>query len=333
MKTLLVMATHFIDAAIISEYRKMKNTPNVDAVLAIDNTNLKIDFKSRVENRIFFDTSIKCFFFDSVLHEEMQLPYITFNGEKNFGGVMWHNGDYRFYYLRKFFPDYDYYWLLEYDVFCNAENYAGFLEKFKDNRADLIVKDFRAEKKQGGWVWTYGFDWIYKDVEIFGNLFPVVRLYARAVDFLYKRHLEHKEIFQNSADKDKRWIFCELFTPTELMNGGFSCENLAEENVNLSPIKYLNDERFFLKPDNHLYHPVKSVKAEFSKMQAQYNQLFLLYRKVFLTSLADKIISICAVKNLPFATRHDLFKEKFLLCLFLKANKKKILKLSTNAPA
>ena len=52
MKTLLVMATHFIDAAVISEYRKMKNTPNVDAVLAINNNECKFDFKSRVE--IFF---------------------------------------------------------------------------------------------------------------------------------------------------------------------------------------------------------------------------------------------------------------------------------------
>lgn len=34
------------------------------------------------------------------------------------------------------------------------------------------------------------------------------------------------------------------------------------------------------------YYPIKYVK-------------FLLYRKVFLTSLADKINSICAVKNLP----------------------------------
>ena len=53
MKTLLVLGTHFIDENVISEYRKMKNTPNVDAVLAIDNTNPKIEFENRVENKIF----------------------------------------------------------------------------------------------------------------------------------------------------------------------------------------------------------------------------------------------------------------------------------------
>ena len=118
-KTLLVLATHFIDENIISEYRKMKNAPNVDAVLAIDNTNAKIKFKKRIEDKIFFDTSVKCFFFDSELNEKMKLPHIIFTDRKNFGDLMYHCGDFRFYYLKKFFPNYDYYWQVDYDVFCN----------------------------------------------------------------------------------------------------------------------------------------------------------------------------------------------------------------------
>ena len=350
MKTLMFLATHFIDENVISEYRKMKNTPGVDAVLAIDNTNPKIEFQSRVEDKIFFDTSCKCFFFDSKLHEEMQLPYITFNGEKDFGGVMWHNGDYRFYYLRKNFPDYEFYWMMDYDLFCNAPTYEGFLDKFKNNYSDLLVKSFRISQKDSDWMWTHGLNWIYKDVEIYGSFYPVIRLSARAIDFLYKRRLEHKEIFKNSADKDKRWIHCEVFTPTELMNGGFSCENLEEKNVALKNF-YLNDERFFLQTDNHLYHPVKSVKAEISKMQTRYDEIFLLYRKVFFTSLVEKLNLISDVKNfpmqfdkefnyvilaipnwggvriLPFATRQDLCREKFLSIWFSTAIMRKILRL------
>ena len=51
---LLVLCTHFIDEAIISEYRKMQNTPNVDVILAIDNTNFKYDIteKGRVQDII-----------------------------------------------------------------------------------------------------------------------------------------------------------------------------------------------------------------------------------------------------------------------------------------
>ena len=305
MKTLLVLGTHFIDENIISEFRKMKSTFNVDAVLAIDNTNLKMDFQSRVENRIFFDTSVKCFFFDSSLNEKLQLPHFNFFGAKKFEKVMYANGDYRFYYIRKFFPDYDYYWLLEYDVFCNGETYEGFLDKFKDNRADLIINEFRIENKNGSWVWTYGLDWIYKDVEIYGSLFPVVRLSARAVDFLYKRRLAQREIFQNYTEQNKRWTYCEIFVPTELMHGGFICENLNEERVKFLPYVYLNDERIFLKPDNHLYHPVKSVKSEISKILNQYADLFFCFRKVFFTSLAENLISNCAVNLKDFPIKFD----------------------------
>lgn len=293
-RTLLVLATHFIDEAVISEFRKMQNTPNIDAILAINNTNLKCEFKSRVENKIFFGTSARCFFFDSALHDEMNLPYFTFNGVKDFGGNMWHNSDYRFYYVRKFFPDYDYYWLIEYDVFCNAPTYKDFLSKFSDNRADLIVYSFRAEKKQGEWCWTYGLDWVYDGWEIYGSFFPVVRLSARAVDFLYQRRLEHKEIFQQ-AFGDKRWIFCELFVPTELMNADFSCENIDDQKIGLKNF-YLNDDRFFLAPDNKLYHPVKSARKEIEKLKQQHASALLLYRKIFLTQLLEKV---SAAKNFP----------------------------------
>ena len=74
-KTLLCMSTHFVEYAIISEYMKMQNTPNVDAILAIDNNAFKYDFTERIENKIFFGVSVKCFFFDSKLHDEMDLPY------------------------------------------------------------------------------------------------------------------------------------------------------------------------------------------------------------------------------------------------------------------
>ena len=287
MKTLLVLATHFIDENVISEYRKMKNTPNVDAVLMIDNTNLKMDFQSRIEDKIFSGTTCKCFFFDSALNDEMQLPYFTFDGIQDFSGVMYHNGDYRFYYFKKFFPNYDYYWMFDYDVFCNSETYAGFLEKFKHNHADLIINGFgRAEQKAGNYI--EGINWLYNDLEkVYKGVFAVVRLSARAIDFLYKRRLEHKETFQSLNDKDNHWILCEVFVPTELFNSGFICENLNEDRVRFLPQIYLNDERFFLKPDNHLYHPVKSVKAEISKRDKQYDDLFFRFRKNFFIHLSE----------------------------------------------
>ena len=305
MKTLIVLGTHFIDAAVISEYRKMKNTPSVDAVLMIDNTNLKIDFQSRVEDKNFFDTNCKCFFFDSSINDEMNLPHFIENGKKNFGRTTLHHADSRFYYLKKFFSDYDYYWLIEYDVFCNAENYEGFLEKFADNRADLLIQALQKGEKNSNDYYK-GMDWIYTDAEeIYAGLFAVVRLSARAIDFLYKRRLAQREIFQNYTEQNKRWTYCEIFVPTELMHGGFICENLNEERVRFLPQIYLNDERFFLQPDNHLYHPVKSVNAEISKIKNQYDNMFFYCRKLFFNSLAEKLILSSAVNLKDFPLKFD----------------------------
>lgn len=297
----MVLATHFIDENIISEYRKMKNTSNVDAILAIDNTNCHIEFDNRVEERNFFDTNCKCFFFDSNLNDEFQLLYFIEDGTMNFKRTTLHNGDYRFYYIRKFFPNYDFYWIVEYDVFCNAETYTGFLEKFIDNNADLLIQSLRDSKKSDE-GFLKNLDWMYNDDDkIYIGLFAVVRLSARAIDFLYSKRLEQREIFQNSTAPFKQWVFCEVFVPTTLINSDFICENLNEPHVKFLPHIYLNDERVFLKPDNHLYHPVKSVSAEVSKMKKQYADLFFCFRKNFLIHLAEKLTSISTlnIKDCP----------------------------------
>ena len=283
-KTLLILSTHFVNEAVVSEYKKMRNTKNVDAILAIDDNAYKYDFTNRIENKIFFGVSVRCFFFDSKLHDELELPYFTHNGAEDFAGVMWNNGDYRFYYVRKYFPDYEYYWQFDYDVFCNATTYDGFLNKFNDDNSDLAATGFRNETINSKWPWTHGIDWIYGDKKIYASFFPIVRLSARAIDFLYKKRLEQKKIFTD--DGKNKWCGCELFVPTELMNGGFSCEKINEPHIGLKAF-YLNDERIFLVPDNFLYHPVKSVRSQISKMQNQIDDLNFSLRKLFLTTLIN----------------------------------------------
>ena len=295
--TLMILGTHFIDENVISEYKKMRDTPNVDCLLAVDNEGYKAAFKNRIENRIFFDVSVRCFFFDLKVHDELELPHFVNNGSpKYFGNIMWLNGDYRFYYVKKFFPNYKYYWLIEYDVFCNAPDYSNFLDKFSNNSSDCLITHLRHEPKEtSDWCWVQGIDWVYKDCETYGSFLPVVRLSARAVDFLYKRRLEHKEIYVES-NKDK-WIFCELFVPTELMNGGFSCENIDEPNI--TGTWYLNDSRFFLKQDGKLYHPIKYVKNKISAMQNQIDDLNLKLRKLFLITLVEKLQKTPAIGKNP----------------------------------
>lgn len=304
--TLLVLTTHFIDETVISEYRKMRNTPNVDAILAVDNNAYKCAFKNRIEDRFFFGVGVRCFFFDADLHAEMNLPNYVLGGEADFAKIMWYNGDYRLYYVRQNFPGYKYYWFAEYDVFCNAQNYGGFLSRSNDNRADLLIKGFGRERLRGKWRWTHGIDWAYNGWDVYKSFFPAERLSARAIDYLYQRRLRHKEMFV--PDGNNQWVFCELFVPTELMHAGFSCSLLDEPNIRFLDDDFtihLNDERFFIEPDDHLYHPVKSTRNEITKLQTHISELNVQIRKLFLTTLIDKLCAELSVdlKSLPL--RYD----------------------------
>ncbi len=270
-KNLVIFCTHFINKTIINEFKKFMNIPNFDCVLVINNESLKSEpeysmpydnasIQKYVVNKEFYGLNIPCLLFDETLSKNIGLP----NNYKNtkgtsFGWTMWYNGDYRLYYAKKFFPDYDYYWQIEYDVFMNG-SYEIFFDKYKNDTTDLIIPMFRKETPHSGWGWNDNIEWLYgKDAQIYASFFPVLRISNKALDFLYKRRLEIAEIFNNmEMTEETHWIFCETFVPTELMLNGFSCANLDEPNVMLPMTEFdLSTDRIFEKPDNMLYHPVK----------------------------------------------------------------------------
>ena len=57
-------------------------------------------------------------------------------------------------------------------------------------------------------------------------------------------------------NKQQKWLNCEIFVPTELMNNNFNCDNIDEKNIYINELN-LNNDRIFENQDNLLYHPVK----------------------------------------------------------------------------
>lgn len=253
------MRTHVINKGVLSEFLKLKASECGDCVLFIDNHKGLIDAPNGYQKLKFldFDEEFDCFLFDEEIFNSLKLPlFVVKKLKKNLVNEMWHCADYVFYFLRKAFPNYDYYWQFEFDVFCNG-TYDKFFEKHEKKDDDLIVSCFENLEKEPDWLWLKNSDWAYKDFpNKYKSFFPVVRLSGRAIDFLYAKRLEHKEEFLKISHSHNTWIFCELFVPTELMNGGFKCCSLDCENIAL--INYdLNDNRIFEVPDDKLYHPVK----------------------------------------------------------------------------
>lgn len=257
-KTLIFMRTHIVTEAVLSEFLKLKNSNCGDCVLFIDNHTHFINSPNGYQKLklLDFDEEFDCFLFDEEIFETLDLPlFVRKNMQKNIVNEMWHCADYVFYLLRKAFPNYEYYWQFEFDVFCNGE-YEKFFEEFENSDDDLIVDCFDNLKNEPDWCWLKNSDWAYKNVEKYKSFFPVARLSGAATDFLYQRRLAHKELFSKIPHFKNDWIYCEMFVPTELMNGGYKCKKL--DGQYLSIINHdLNESRVFESPDNKLYHPVK----------------------------------------------------------------------------
>lgn len=282
-KTLIFIATHIINQAVINEYVKMTRGKDYDCILAIDNTNLNMEYENRIEEKEFFGVSVKCFFFDIQLNDEMNLPRYFYNKwTDKFSKIMWYNADYRFYYVKKYFPDYDYYWQFEYDVYCNGESYQTFFDKYSSQNEDCLILDYRQEDLNGSWYWSANMEWLYEDSDIYGSLFPISRMSSAAIDYCYERRLAHKALYDKVEDKTgSNWAFCELFSPTELKKGGFSIASLAEPYITWDKEYDLNDSRLFENPDNCLYHPVKGqfLQRE-QKLKQENNELKSKYRRL-----------------------------------------------------
>ena len=268
-KNLVFMRTHYFNKAVFSEFTKLSSSldDSFDSILFIDNHTDFIKLNDDQNNIPLKINGIitKALIYNKSVHDKLNLPYYAEDYQNNdLGKVMWYCSDYPLYIVRKYFPDYDYYWSFENDVFCNGNSYKPFFENYKNDDSDLIISHYRSTKNEN-WVWNLYSTWCgYKDNDIYGCLFPVVRISAKAADFLYQKRLEHAEIFKNLINNTShhkmlhnRWIFCEAFTATELTHNGFKCKNLDEPFLRYQPIYNLNIERIFEKPDFRLYHPVK----------------------------------------------------------------------------
>jgi hypothetical protein len=105
-KTIAFITTHIINKAVISEYVKLSKVSNCTCLLVVDNTNLKMKSEGPITEKEFYGIKVKCFFFNEGIHNGLNLPWFFENKKADrFSDVMWYNSEYRFYYIRKFFPD------------------------------------------------------------------------------------------------------------------------------------------------------------------------------------------------------------------------------------
>jgi hypothetical protein len=182
---------------------------------------------------------------DAVI-EKMQLRVIHDWG--------WRCGDYAYYAIRQAHPDYDYYWLIEPDVFLSGDARA-FFSLFESESADVIGLDV-AE-----------FDPNHRFATHVGNakpmraIFALTRFSGAAIDFAYKRRVNYgsKSVPPYNYANDELFMFSHTLSRDEFKLGQFRdiaptwfADVQFDTNPDLIDAMVEQD----LKGQNKILHPV-----------------------------------------------------------------------------
>jgi hypothetical protein len=123
--------------------------------------------------------------------------------------VLWWNADYVLYLARRNLPDYDYYVMLEYDVFLNCD-LPSIIERCAAGGIDLVARDIRPIADNH---WSRP-SIIEMSADPWWALIPFLILSARAVDALM--HKRQEIAGQLREVKISNWPYCETFIPTAI---------------------------------------------------------------------------------------------------------------------
>jgi len=240
-RVLLAVRTHRADAASLAMYDAFAQLPGVDVAFACDERNGEVAAGGRRKTG-----------YDLARLERMGLFAHPKCG--------WRCGDYNYYMLREDFPDYDQYWLIEPDVAINTQDLAAFFAGFAAREADFLAPLFGPRDAKWGWTAHILPDY----PRAYGCLFPVTRISARAIDYLYAARRAASAA--RAANDDKRWPNDESFVASALMAGGMACADLNSADRVVATrasmrVGVLHDAAHIaaLPPDGVIYHPVRQA--------------------------------------------------------------------------
>jgi len=186
--------------------------------------------------------------------------------------ILWHCGDYPFYFAAAEIPDYDYYLMIEFDVDLVGQSPA-FVETLISRFAhhDLISEHFR--RPEPGWPWFEAASAVYETVYTAG-LFAFLAISRNAVEFLLQARRAEAQRGSKGADI----IHCEAHCASALAAAGFSCVSINNLIPGATDRRCFHDPDFDLEtsfyllnqyqlpiPNTALVHPVYDLAAYLKK--------------------------------------------------------------------
>ncbi|WP_162302616.1 hypothetical protein [Salinicola lusitanus] len=143
----------------------------------------------------------------------------------------WLCGDYFLYHVLSSVPDYDYYWLVEPDVYFDFDDISEFLRPLDEVAKDYVVMHYG--ERRSNWAW---YDTVSPYFEtVYGGPYPLVRLSKAALHFMLAQRQKLSSEYQKT--ESGRWPNDEAFTATFLANNKFKCSSFNDLGVGLFATK------------------------------------------------------------------------------------------------
>jgi hypothetical protein len=160
--------------------------------------------------------------------------------------ILWHCGDYPFYFAAAEIPDYDYYLMIEFDVDLVGQSPA-FVETLIGRLGphDLISEHFR--RPEPDWPWLEAASAVYETVYTAG-LFAFIALSRRAIEFL----LQARRAEAERGSQGALVIHCEAHCASALAAGGFGCVSINDLIPGATDRRCFHDPDFDLETSHYL---------------------------------------------------------------------------------
>ncbi len=175
--------------------------------------------------------------------------------------MTWSCGNYVLYDAHQHLPEYDQFWMMEYDVIISRPGRLLRADRLPV-QGDFLASYLRPAETN--WHWITSLQGQFRHV--YRCFFPLVRIAARAVDFLFDLQANDSRFWSNDMEQDgSAWPNDEAFAATLLQNGGCSCADLNQFGA-----AYTEDSFSWHKPshlsalpphDGRLYYPVRTGQS------------------------------------------------------------------------
>jgi hypothetical protein len=180
--------------------------------------------------------------------------------------------------FRQMKPDYDYYWIVEYDVEFSGR-WSELFNAFADNTSDLLCSNVHRHETNPTWFWWKSLVWPHgAKPELIRGFFPFARLSAQAIDAIIAAG-------QKGIDG-----FYEVLWPTVLHYDGLIIEDIGgdgpfvrPDNVNRWYTSTLT--RDYLSPGTLVARPIRFRPGR------EPNKLWHPIKRRFVRRIASKLMS------------------------------------------